>query len=164
MSIKLSVSQSSRKVNRKIALMIILAVIVAVLLTAFSLQNTSHPKSTPLIVNIINGNVTLNAASYIYYNFSVPLEVSSVTIEGTFMVTDDNGNGIRVYVMDMANFNNWQNGRNSSKYYDSGQLNTGNMTVSLLSSVTYLLVYDNTFTGTPKIVTTHVDYYYLPFE
>jgi len=152
----------SHKRTRTVALIAAVSVvIVAILLVAFFIQISNQPESTPIVVNIVNENVTINAGSYEYYHFSVPVGASSAEVDGTFRVDGGSENVIKVYIMDAANFDNWQNGCNSSKNYDSGTLNAGNITATFTSSATYMLIYDNTFSATSKNVTTRAGFYYI---
>src|SRR3972149_6649673 len=150
-------SQSDRsKVNKiLVALAVVTAAIVFVgALAVFLNQNNIRPFCTPYVGVIVDGNLTVNAGSYEYYNFTVPSGEPNSKVEGTFTVSGSND--IKVYVLDSANFADWQNGREANMYYDSGELSSGNVTAELPSSGTYFLVYDNTFSTTSKNVTTQV--------
>ena len=147
------------RANKKLLVIIALAVIVIVvvsLFVAFSLQNQNQPLPTPVVQPIVSGNFTVNAGSYADYNFTVPSYFSEVWVDGTFTVSDVVVNGLRVYVMDGGNFTNWQNGQTANRYYDSGQVSSGNVTTTTLPSGTYYLVFDNTFSAVSKNVTADV--------
>ena len=93
--------------------------------------------------------------SYVNYNFSASSLVKPA-VQGKFNVTS--GETIRVFIMDYANFTQWHNaGGNANVVYDSGEVNNGDINVNVPSTGDYVLVYDNTFSGTPKNVTTHVE-------
>jgi hypothetical protein len=143
-----------------LTLIVIILVLAITVLTAFVMLNKIHPASTPKIEIIVDGNLTVNSGSYMYYNFTVFSEHLEPTVQGTFTVSG-NDQRIRVYIMDSANFTDWQDTRNASKYYDSGESNSGNITATLPVG-NYELVYDNTFSGTSKNVTTQVRTWYLP--
>lgn len=153
----------SRKV-RNIALIVAIAVIAVavILLVAFYLQHGTEPASTPVVNAIVDGNLTVNSGSYVYYNFTVysgpPDAIITDTVQGTFNVSDGNENTIRVYIMDSSNFDDWKDGLDADKYYDSGQSSAGNVTATLSSIGTYYLVYDNTYSTVSKSVTTQVSY------
>lgn len=145
------------------AVVIAVIAVAAISLAAFYLQNRNKPASTPVVSVIADGNFTVNSGSYVYYNFTVysgPTNaIINDTVQGTFSVSDGNEDTIRVYIMDRANFDDWKNGLDSNKYYDSGQSNAGSVTVATLSSSgTYYLVYDNTYSAVSKSVTTQVSY------
>jgi hypothetical protein len=137
--------------------LLIVAVLVALTFSGFLvrlLQGENHPLPTPAITPIVNGNLTVNAASYEYYNFSASALVEPA-VQGTFNVS--NGENIRVYIMSAANFAEWQNTRNANACYNSGEVSSGIISVDLPSTGDYVLVYDNTFSETAKNVTTQVD-------
>lgn len=162
-----STNQSNRRKANKTLLAVAVAiavVVVAGLLAAFFMRENIHPLSTPIVMEIVNGNgnLTVDAGSYEHYNFTVPSSAPTTTVQGTFTVSGGNGNTIKVYVMDGANFADWQNGLNASMYYDSGALSSGNVTATLPSAGTYYLVYDNRFSAVSKNVTTEMGFYYFP--
>jgi hypothetical protein len=135
-------------------------IIAAVLLAVFLMQNEIHPLSTPIVQEIVKGDVTVNASSYAYYNFTVPSGASTIQVDGNFMVS---GGSIKVYIMNDVTFTGWQNGQNPSTYYNSGELTAGNFTVTLPSGGTYYLVYDNTFSlNTQKNVDAQASFAYIP--
>jgi hypothetical protein len=139
-------------------IIVIIGIVVAV---AFFTHGFLHPASTPILQYIVNGNITVNASSYVSYNFTVP---STATVDGFFTVSGDINSTIKVYVMDGANLAGWQKGQTASMYYDSGAVNAANVTATLPQSGTYYLVYDNTFSSAAKNVTTQIDCYYLPAD
>jgi hypothetical protein len=159
---QISDSQSDRNKADKmlLAIAVIIVAIAAAVLTAFVMLNEIHPYSTPKIEIIVDGNLTVNSGSYVYYKFTVLSEHVAPTVQGTFTVSG-NDQKIRVYIMDSANFADWQDTRNASTYYDSGESNSGNITATLPVG-NYDLVYDNNFSATSKNVTTQVHSWYLP--
>jgi hypothetical protein len=160
-----STNQSDRRKANKTLLAVAVAiavVVVAGLLAALFINNDFHAASTPIVMEIVNENLTVNASSYASYNFTVPSSAPTSIVQGTFTVSGGNRNTIKVYVMDGANFADWQNGLNASIYYDSGALSSGNVTATLPSAGTYYLVYDNRFSAVSKNVTTEMGFYYFP--
>jgi hypothetical protein len=155
MSSQTSDSQSNRHKADKmlLAIAVIIVVITATVLAISFMQSEIHPYPTPALEIIVNGNLTVNASSYEYYDFTVSIHISP-TVQGTFTVSS--GEKIRVYIMDSANFTDWQNKRPARMYYDSGESSSGNVTATLPSGGNYVLVYDNTFSATSKKVTTQV--------
>lgn len=139
-----------------------MAVIIAAgLLAVFLMQNEIQPLSTPIVQEVVNGNVTVNSSSYAYYNFTVPSAASTIQVTGNFTVAG--GNNIKVYIMAESNFKNWQNGQSPSTYYNSSELTAGNFTVTLPSGGTYYLVFDNTFSSNlQKNVDAQVSFAYIP--
>jgi hypothetical protein len=143
-----------------LAIAVIIIAVAAIVLAAFVLLNEVHPVSTPIMEILVDGNVTVNSDSYVYYNFTVFSEHVSPTVQGTFTVSGIDQK-IRVYIMDSASVTDWQDTRNASAYYDSGESSSGNITANLPIG-NYALVYDNTFSATSKNVTTQVHSWYLP--
>jgi hypothetical protein len=147
------------KTNKKplaVAAVAVIVILAAALIAAFAWQNQQQPYPTPVMQQIVSGNFTVNAGSYADYNFTVPADFSRVWVSGDFTVSDGTANGINVYVMDVGNFTNWQNGQTAGKYYDSGKVNEGTVTTSTLPSGTYYLVFDNTFSPASKNVAADV--------
>jgi hypothetical protein len=157
-------SQPNRRKANKTLLLSVFTVVVIIavgLLAVFLMQNGTQPLSTPIVQEIVNGNVTVNASSYADYNFTVPSAASTIQVNGNFTVAG--GNNIKVYIMDESNFKNWQNGQSPSTYYNSGELTAGNFTVTLPSGGTYYLVFDNTFSlNMQKNVDTQESFAYIP--
>jgi hypothetical protein len=151
-----------RERNIAVAVLAGFILVAVILLAAFYLQKPFNPAPTPVISVIVDGNFTVNSDSYVYYNFTVysgPTNAKiNETVQGTFSVSDGNESTIRVYIMDGANFDNWKNGLESNKYYDSGESSAGNVGATLSSTGTYYLVYDNTYSSVSKSVTTQVSY------
>ncbi len=141
---------------------VMIAIVTAISLAAYFMESSIHAASTPMVREIVNGTFTVSAGSYEYYSFDVPSGASKTTVQGTFTVSGGGENEINLYVMDSANFANWQNGRNASWYYDSGELSTGTVTATLPSDGNYDLIFDNTFSAGSKIVNAEVGFYYIP--
>ncbi len=143
---------------------IVVAVIVIILAVAglmvFLSQNQLHPASTPLRYYIVNDNITVNAGSYTYYNFSLSNSANVYpTVTGTFSVSTEESMErplIRVCIMTYANFTAWQNHNPAGTIYDSAFVHNGDITVNLPMTGDYVLVYDNTFDSISKTVNTTV--------
>jgi hypothetical protein len=147
-------NQNPRKTNKKLLAIVAVAVIVIVVIgSIIALSNQQQPFPTPVVQPIAEGQFTVNAGSYTDYNFTVPADFSGAWVSGSFTVSDSAVNGIVVYVMDDGNFTKWQNGQTANTYYDSGQVNAGDVTIAELRSGTYYLVFDNTFSAASKNVT-----------
>ncbi len=138
------------------AIIIIVAVVEIVI---FFTQNQGQLSPTPTVVTIVDGNLTVEATSYKYFNFTVEGTMTS-DVQGTFAVSGNSEN-IRVYIMDRANFTDWQNAHNARMYYDSGEVNNATIAVKVPAGGDYYLVYDNTGSSTSKNVTTNVSYDWL---
>jgi len=159
MSNESSQDNSHRPSKKMLAIVAVtlIGILAVAVIAVLAWQNQNQPFPTPAVFPIMEGNFTVNAGSYKDYNFTVPSDFSRVWVGGTFTVSDGAVSGIRVYIMDSANFTNWQNGQIANNYYDSGQANSGNVTTTTLLSRTYYLVFDNTFSAASKNVTSDVN-------
>jgi hypothetical protein len=115
---------------------------------------------------LLNGTITVDTGSFWYLQFIIPPESGQIQVSGGFTALGD-GNDIRVYIMNDTSFNINavpELGGHFSAYYDSGQLTTNSINVTLPSGGTYYLVYDNTFSASQKNVNTQVNlsYWYIP--
>lgn len=107
--------------------------------------------------NIANGVIPVGAGNYNYYQFSVPTQAS---ISGDFTAFGGSGNDILVVILDETAYINWINGHSVSTYYNSGQMTTGSITVSVPKG-NYYLIYSNKFSVVSnKNVKTNVDVSY----
>jgi hypothetical protein len=145
-------SHRARNITVAVTVVVILS---ASLIVAIEILRP-HPVGLPAVNTIMHGLITVNSNTYKVYPFTIPSDVSMKKIEGTFTVSGNNESTIKVYVMNGTSFVNWQNGDAFSTYYNSGEATTGNITAKLTSVGTYFLVYDNTFSTTPKNVDTKV--------
>jgi hypothetical protein len=117
------------------------AIFAATFFTPFSTTRSQYSG------NIVNGLITVPAAGYEYYPFTVPSGVLSIFVSGMFTASGGGGNNIEVFVADQTNFVNWKNGNSATSYYDSGQVTTGSISANLPVPGTYYLVYSNTFSA-----------------
>ena len=109
---------------------------------------------SPIHQNIVNGDISVGAGKYVYYQFSVP---SQASISGEFSASGGSGNDIEILILDETSYINWINGHSVSAYYDSGQMTTGSITASVPAGK-YYLIYSNKFsTLSDKNVKTRVD-------
>jgi hypothetical protein len=152
----------------KVSLVVVAAVIIMAVagLIIFLTQNQLHPYSTPSSQYIVNDNITVNADSYTYYNFSISNSAKVYpTVTGTFNVLTGGESItrplIRVCVMTYANFTAWQNYNSADTIYDSGFVGSGNVTVNLPKYGDYVLVFDNTFSSTSKTVNATVSAFHV---
>jgi len=74
---------------------------------------------------------------------------------GHFKVEGVSRNDIRVFIFDEDGFAKWRNGRNVRMYYDSGKVTAGKIDVRLKPG-TYYLVFDNSFSGLSKTITSDI--------
>jgi hypothetical protein len=121
-------------------------VLVSVIVLGFHGSGGGGGIQSTQTVNIVNGQITVDAGDYEYYQFTVPPGAANVEAYGSFTVSGGSGNDIVVLIMNLIEFFNWENGHQTGAYYDSGQLTASNFDVPLPSgSGTYCLVYSNTF-------------------
>jgi hypothetical protein len=145
---------------RNIALVVIVVILSIGSYAAIRIL-TFRPQGTPLTKNVVWGVVTVNATSYRVYPFSIPSTATWSSVQGTFTVSGDSGNGIRVYIMNATELVNWQNGQAFSTYCSSEETTTGNIVADPPAGETYYLVFDNTFSATSKSVDAKVYVMYL---
>jgi hypothetical protein len=99
-------------------------------------------------VTVVDSNIDVLVTSCRYYQVDVPLGGTSV-LQGSFKVLGGNGNQIQVLVMSSAAYSGFKQdcgvvaGGNSSYYFETGEENAGNFTVSLPPGSTCYLVYNN---------------------
>ena len=153
-----------RKVGTRAWALFAIAVMIAAVImgTWWVLNNQWVPKSTPYVTNIIgNENFTVPAKSHVQRSFIVAADITFTQLDGVFSVQDDSTETIRVYVMDDQNFAEWMNGHDNVRLYDSGEVNNGNFTLSLVVNKTYYVVFDNTYSANSKNVNATVLLYLL---
>lgn len=132
----------------------------------FLLANCHSPSDDnnnpqPHTQNVVNATITVQPGSWDYYTVTTTSSMSSPSLSGSFTASGGSGNDIYVYVMDATDYVNWSNGHQVTPLYNSGKVTTANFNVSLGSSGTYYLVYDNTFsTFSSKNVATDVNLEY----
>jgi hypothetical protein len=149
-------------IKRKMILAFTVVIIIPAIagLMIFFAQNQLNPVSTPLRHHIVEDNITINADSYTYYDFSLSNNANVYpTVTGTFSVSSQETMErplIRVFVMTYANFTAWQNHNTAGTIYDSAFVHNGTLSVDLPMNGDYVLVYDNTFDSISKIVNTTV--------
>ena len=137
-------------------------------------ENSSHTLEarfvvgTPPLFNIVDDNFTVNPESYKAYNFTLPPDISSSQVTGTFNVTTNNASDFRVFIWDNAAFTNWKEhgaslhlGYGVISFYESGWATNGAISSWSYPSGTYWLIYINNSTM-PTNVTSQASFYYIP--
>ncbi len=146
------------KVSLVVAIVVIIMAVAGLMI--FLTQNQLHPSPTPLRNYIVNDNITVNAGSYTYFNFSLSNSANVYpTVTGTFIASSEESMErplIRVCVMTEANFIAWQNQNSAETIYDSAFVHNGTISADLSMNGAYVLVYDNTFDSISKTVSTAV--------
>lgn len=95
--------------------------------------------------NLVNGTITVKAGSYYNAPFSITSAMTNSSVTGSFTASGGSGNDIIALVLDDMSFTNWINGHQVSALYNSGQLTTANISVSIATPGTYHLVFSNEF-------------------
>ena len=113
-----------------------------------SASNITHP-NIDYILSISNGTMQVDPHSYTFYHFAAPDGTSNAHVKGDFAL-QGNGSNIRVYLLDEENFVNWKSSHQFNAYYDSAQQTTGAIDVSVPSSKTLYLIYDNISSSIPS--------------
>ena len=101
--------------------------------------------SLPRTMPITNGAITVRAAGYLYYKFSVPAGATNVFVDGHFSATGGTGNDIEVVILNEDNFANFQNHHDAQTYYNSGKVTQNSINAVLPAGETYYLVFNNGF-------------------
>ena len=100
----------------------------------------------PVAETIVDGAFTIRPAEYVFYKFTVPADVTEVTVRGRFEASGASGNDVEVYVFDEDGYAKWQNGREARPYHASGRVTQANVEAKLPSHEgTYYLVFSNRF-------------------
>jgi zinc ribbon protein len=109
--------------------------------------------SLPRAQVITNTAITVKAAGYDFYKFTVPLGATNVSVDGHFSATGGAGNDIEVVILNEDNFANFQNHHDAQTYYNSGKVTQDSIHAVLAGGGTYYLVFNNGFSLlTPKAV------------
>ena len=117
--------------------------------------------SLPRTMPITNGAITVRAAGYLYYKFSVPASATNVFVDGHFSATGGTGNDIEVVIVNEDNFANFQNHHDAQTYYNSGKATQNSIQAVLPAGGTYYLVFNNGFSLlTPKAVAADATLHY----
>jgi hypothetical protein len=161
--------------GRFIAVRLVATVAVIIIIIAFGALslgavNNSNPNEgnnpdylpTPYTVSVISGSIAVNANSYNYVTFSVPKGALNPVLQGNFTSSGDSqNNNVIVTVMSQTDFVNWQNGRQSSTYYNKDLLPmvTGNINITLPSG-TYYIIFGSATYLSPKTVSAQINLIY----
>jgi hypothetical protein len=104
-------------------------------------------------VTIVNSAATVNASSYAWYTFVVPLGANTVAVNGHFTATGGSGNDIDCYILDEDGLANFKNGHPARTYFNSGKVTQSKIGAANLAPGTYYIMLDNRFSLiTPKAV------------
>jgi hypothetical protein len=136
----------------------LLVLIVALMVGCSQSLSPDYQQTTLKSSNLVNGAITVKAGSYYNVTFSITSAMANSKVIGSFTASGGSGNDIIALVIDDMSYTNWINGHQVSTLYNSGQLTTANVNVSITTPGTYHLVFSNTFsTFTSKQVSTSVN-------
>ena len=127
-------------------LIINIALIVLIGVTFTLIMNSQHPSiPTQHTIQIVDTTATVNAGTYVPYEFSIPSGASIISASGTFTAQGGSGNDIKVYLFDSTDYQYYKNGQVFTAIYESGQTHTATISTYIPSSGNYYLVLDNKF-------------------
>ena len=117
------------------------------------------PNSSGITKSIIDGNVTVNKNSYMFYDFNI--QSNSFYIKGNFTIFEAEEETISVYLMDEFNMFLWINNKNPHMYFNSGPVNHGEIDEHISAGGIFFLVFDNLSYETQKILQAQVYSFYF---
>jgi hypothetical protein len=113
-----------------------------------------HQEERLYTVSTGDVNFSLHASAFHSLKFVVPPHRGRANLKGRFFVVG-NTDGIEAFLVNEEDYGNWQSGRTTFRYYDSGTARKGTLDVPLLawSAGVYYLVFENrSATKTPKSI------------
>ena len=117
----------------------------------YSGSSSFTPISSPTLItkeHVINrGEVSVSANTYKKVGLDVPQGAQNPHVVGWFHAYGGSGNDIEVYVFNMEDCINWENGHWTGGLYSSGKITTSSFDVNLPNSGKYYLVYSNKFSS-----------------
>jgi hypothetical protein len=145
--------------------------VIALIITTISCSNSAPAPANPQQVksapspvwthktlNLVNGIITVKAGGWYSTSFTVSGNPSNETLIGSFTASGGSGNDIIALLLDDTAYTNWSNGHQVNVYYNSGQITTGKINVSITSAGKYFFVFSNRFsTFTSKEVNANVN-------
>lgn len=119
---------------------------IVVLFVSFNVLPQESAPAHSVAKPIVNRPFTIRPAQYVFYTFTVPPDVTEVTVHGRFEASGGSGNDVEVYILDEDGFVNWQNGHRVRAFYASSRLTQANVEAKLPQREgTYYLVFSNKF-------------------
>lgn len=114
-------------------------------------KNPSTPLK-PITREIVNGTTDVDAGENFDYPFTIPANSSSIHVSGNFSVEGGSGSGVIIYIFDITNYENYENGSYFGALYQSSQARTDLISSNLDASGDYFLVIDNTLSSIAQTV------------
>jgi hypothetical protein len=113
------------------------------IVAAYGFYASNRPKATPVVINdvLVNQTVDLQSGGNYSMRFSVPQSAINIEVSGNF--TSAKGT-VAVYVVTEVAFNSWTTtGSITDAIYRSGTSMSGVISTSLPSAGKYYLIYTN---------------------
>jgi hypothetical protein len=108
---------------------------------------TLAPRAIAGSNDILNGSVAIEAVHWMPYPVTITSEMLRPRIVGRVTATGGTGDDIVVAVLSDADFTNWSNGHRGAALYNSGQVTTADVKVSIPEPGDYVVLLDNKFSG-----------------
>jgi len=104
---------------------------------------TSTSAPVPGSRNLVNGTITVKAGNFYDIPFTVDASMRNAAVSGSFKVEGEAVNNIEALVMADADFGEWKNVHKEINLYNSGKVNSGNISAAIPAPGDYHLVFDN---------------------
>ncbi len=143
-----------------IIFVIVVSVVAAELLSGEGAKVHLHETPVPFEILLVDENVTVNAGTYLDYQFTIPSDAQSISLSLGF-TAQGGDNDIKVYVFDSTDFSYYQSGQNYTSLYQSGQITTAGFSMNIPTNGTWYLVLDNKFSMVQKTVNINSAVFYF---
>ena len=125
---------------------------------------TSTLPSVPGSRNLVSGTIMVKPGDFYDISFSLSKSANEGAITGFFNVEGNSYDNIEVLLMDDHDFGEWKNAHKENNLFNSGRVNSGNISATNLVPNAYHLVFDNTPSLlTPKKVQAVVNLTWTPY-
>ncbi len=137
-------SKSKNTALLVLGIVIVVIVVAGILLSAYVPRSPLFVGPRPQTVTIVNGQLNLQT-TYYAANFTVPNGAQQIKVNITFTAQGGSGNDIKFFAFAREQFFNWANHKSYLAIRETGQITSLNEEISLPSSGSYSLVYDNSY-------------------
>ena len=158
---KKTISKETKKTIIYFSGIMCLTIIISFFILFFN-QYSLLPNSSGITKSIIDGNISVNKNSYIFYDFNI--QSNSFRIKGNFTIFEAEEEIISVYIMDEFNLFLWINNKNSHMSFNSGAVNNGEIDEHISAGGIFFLVFDNLSYETQKNLQVQVYSFYFPSQ
>lgn len=119
------------------------------------------PVRQPVTQEIFSGIAPIGAGQYQSWTLTIPPEMGSAQLVGSFHAAGGSGNDIMAIVTDASDFDNWINGHQARAYYSTDRTTEGRIDLRL-GPGTYIIAFSNRFSRmTSKEVSANLELHYL---